>query len=216
MSSRKGNVILFSQLKDRLNEKIRSEFLEKYVGEWSQDEIEETCYRISLATIRYGMLKQDNNSQIVFDLDEWTARTGNTGPYMMYAYARIRSILRELGAVDFSNVSYGVLAHPSEIELLLHINSYPETVLRAAEQLAPSLVCTYVFELAKKFNRMYQECSVLKAESEELKIARAALIESVARCSLTDLSFLASRPLSGCSLSIATLPELTVARTPFS
>jgi len=181
MSSRKGNVILFSELKSLLLSKIITEFLDKYRGEWSDSEIDSAAYAIALATIRYGMMNQDNNSTIVFDLDEWTARSGNTGPYMLYAFARMRSIMRDAGEIDFLKSSFKLLVTSEEQELVSHLSEFPQTALRAAENLTPSLICTYVYELAKCFNRMYRACPVLKAESEELRDARLALVEAASR-----------------------------------
>jgi arginyl-tRNA synthetase len=87
MSSRKGDVILMSQLKQRLLSKIEADSLGKHRGEWPNAKLNKTARRINLGTMRYGMLNQDNQSVIVFDLEAWTARTGNAGPYMMDAYA---------------------------------------------------------------------------------------------------------------------------------
>lgn len=178
MSSRKGNVILFSELKNRLISKAISEFLEKYRGEWSDAEIDHAAKAISLATIRYGMLKPENNSTVIFDLDEWTERSGNTGPYMLYAYTRIASILRDVGSRKDKDIKWDLLAHESEIDIVKKINEYPTLVQRAADSYSPHLICAYVYELAKEFSRMYKFCPVSKAETEELKNARAALIEA--------------------------------------
>lgn len=194
MSSRRGNVILFSQLVNRLTERIHGEFLDKYRGEWSDEEREEVCYRIALATIRYGMLNQDNNSVIVFDLDQWTSRTGNTGPYLMYAYARIRSILREVGEVR-GEPKWALLSHESEGALVLHLREYPRVLARAAEAYSPLVVCTYIYELAKLFSRWYQHCSVLNAESDELRGARTALVDGVGKVLAHGLEMLGIVPV---------------------
>jgi arginyl-tRNA synthetase len=178
MSSRKGNVILMSALKERLLSKINSEFLDKYKGDWPESERAEAARRIALATMRYGMLNLDNNSLVVFDMDAWTSKTGNTGPYMMYAYARTRSILRELGIekLDLSSVAWECLTHETEVEVLRFINEYHSIVQAACDRYSPHMLCSYVYELAKKFSRMYQSCSVLHAESDDLKLARAGLV----------------------------------------
>lgn len=178
MSSRKGNVILFSELKERLIGKAMSEFLEKYRGDWSDAEIDAAARAISLATIRYGMLKPENNSTVIFDLDEWTERSGNTGPYMLYAYTRIASILRDVGSRKDQAIQWDLLTHESEIDIVKKINEYPALIQRAADNYSPHLICAYVYELAKEFSRMYKFCPVSKAETEALKNARAALIEA--------------------------------------
>lgn len=181
MSSRKGNTILFSELQRLLLNKIRTEFLDKYKSEWSEEEINESAYRIALATIRYGMLNQDNNSVIVFDLDEWTARSGNTGPYMLYAYARIQSILRDFGSLDIARADWKLLKEEAETDLLMFLTSYPDVIEKAAKNFAPNGICTYLYELSKRFSRFYHDCPVLKAEPQGLKEARAILVKSVAK-----------------------------------
>ena len=180
MSSRKGNVILMSSLKERLVSKINAEFLDKYKGEWSDEERSKAAWCIALGTMRYGMLNLDNNSQVVFDMDAWTARTGNTGPYMMYAFARTRSILRELGEQNFdlSSTRWDLLTHDTELEVLRFLNEYHATVNLACARYSPHIICSYAYELAKLFSRMYQNCSVLRAETPELKQARAGLVEA--------------------------------------
>lgn len=178
MSSRKGNVILFSELRERLLSKITDEYLEKYRGDWSDEEISETAYRIALATMRYGMMNQDSDSQIIFDLDEWTSRSGNTGPYMLYANARIRSILRESAAVEAGSPDWSSVTSDEERELLVQLSVYPETVLRAAETYAPARICSYLFDLSKSLNRMYANCPVLKAETDGLRLARLKMLQA--------------------------------------
>ena len=178
MSSRKGTVILMSALKERLLSKINSEFLDKYIGEWPDAERHEAARRIALATMRYGMLNVDNNSLVVFDMEAWTSKTGNTGPYMMYAYARTRSILRELGIekLDLDNVQWDLLSDETEIDVLRLINEYHTVLESACERYSPHMVCAYVYDLAKRFSRMYQNCSVLRAETPEIQRARAGLV----------------------------------------
>lgn len=190
MSSRKGNVILFSQLEERLLSKVHADFLGKYEGQWSSQEIAEAAHRLALATMRYGMLNQLNGSKIVFDLDEWSARSGNTGPYMMYAYARTRSILRQVGEVDESLVDWTLLEHELESELIGFLADYPRIVERAAEQLSPQVVCTYAYELSKKFSRWYKACSVLHAESDALRATRLKLVDATGRVVQHALSLL--------------------------
>jgi arginyl-tRNA synthetase len=195
MSSRKGNVILFSQLEQRLLEKIHGEFLTKYEGEWPPEEIAEAGHLIALATMRYGMLNQIHSSKIVFDLDEWTARSGNTGPYMMYAYARTRSILRQVGDPRPDLVDWSLLTHELESELLGYLADYPRTLERAADQLLPQVVCGWVYELSRKFSRWYKECSVLHAESDALRATRRELVDATGRVIQHALSLLGIRTI---------------------
>ncbi len=195
MSSRKGNVILFSELKDRLLKKIHAEYLSKYANEWPAEELDAAGHAIALATMRYGMLNQENNSEIVFDLDEWTSRSGNTGPYLLYAYARIASMLREGGGAPSLAHHLELLVHATETSVLLHLNAYHTTVQQAAEKYAPSILCAYLYELCKRFSRMYQQCSVLNAENPELRAARLSLVASVAKVIQHGLGLLGIRTI---------------------
>lgn len=181
MSSRKGNVVLFSHLKAMLDDRVRSEFLSSYEGQWSSEEIDHASHVIALATMRYGMLKQDNNTVIVFDLDDWCSRSGNTGPYLLYAYARISSILRESNCSSVGIQDYSLLTHITEANLLLHIREYHTAVEKAAEECAPHILASFLYELCKLFNAFYRDCSVLKAEHDALKHARVALVDAVGR-----------------------------------
>lgn len=195
MSSRKGNVILFSQLEERLLAKINQDFLAKYEGEWAQSEVQEAAHAIAMATMRYGMLNQVHNSQIVFDLDEWSAQTGNTGPYLMYAYARTRSILRQVGEVDTELADWSLLTHATEADVLGWLAEYHRTVGRAADAVLPQILCGYLYELARKFSRMYKECSVLHAETEALRATRLALIDATGLVIQHGLSLLGIRTI---------------------
>ncbi|MBT4762701.1 MAG: arginine--tRNA ligase [Bdellovibrionaceae bacterium] len=176
MSSRKGNVILFSQLKSQLMSKIKNDFLAKYLDEWSSEDIEDTAHKISVATIKYGMLNQDNNKKIIFDLDEWTARTGNTGPYLMYAYARTKSILRDAGQLNEGLRDYKLLQQESELKLLRSLEKFEATVLKSCENFEPQTLCIYLYGISKDFSGFYTQCSILKADTEELKQTRLALM----------------------------------------
>lgn len=195
MSSRMGGVVLFSQLEGRLLERVHAEFLDKYVGEWPAEEIKAAAHAIAQATMRYGMLNQVHNSEIVFDLEEWSARTGNTGPYLLYAYARTRSILREVGDVDASLVDWSLLTHETEADVLGFLADYQRYVARAAAELLPQILCAYTYDLAKKFSRMYKQCSVMHAESDALRATRLQLIDATGRVIQHALSLLGIRTI---------------------
>ncbi len=192
MSSRKGNVILFSELKTQLVHKIKSEYLSKYEGQWTPENIEDTAHKIALATIRYGMLNQDSAKNIVFDLDEWTARSGNTGPYMMYAYARINSMLVDSGLEDsLQGADLSIFTQDAEHRLLMQISRFRKLALKAALKYEPHIICTYMYDLAKAFSSFYSQCPVLNSKQEDLKLARLAL------CKATSVTLKKSMELIG-------------------
>jgi arginyl-tRNA synthetase len=178
MSSRKGTVIYFSELKTKLTQYILQEQLAKHVGEWSEAELNEAAHKIAVATIKYGMLNQDNLKNIVFDLNEWTSLTGNTGPYLLYAYARTCSIQRKVGAVDLSLFNGSLLIHSDEHELLAELNRFSDVVLKSVDQNRPQNLCIYLYNLCRCFSRMFENCSVANAEDEVLKMSRLGLVKA--------------------------------------
>lgn len=178
MSSRKGNVILFNELRELLDKQVRENFLNNFKGEWPEEEIDMAAHRVSVATIRYGMNNQDNQKNIVFDLQEWASATGNTGPYMLYAYARTRSILRKAGQYDTNLADWSLLTHEKEEDLLNRMSKFHETVERACRDYRPQWLCLYLYDLSRDFSRFFDNCPVLKAESENLKVTRLMLVDA--------------------------------------
>jgi len=182
MSSRKGTIIPFSALKKQLINSIMEQYLNKYLSnpDWTKAEINEAARRIAVAVIKYGMLKQDTSSDIVFDLKEWTAKTGNTGPYLMYAYARTRAILRRVGFTeeDKKLIDYTLLTHEKEIILLGAMNQFIPTVKRAVEQYKPHIICGYLYDLCKEFSRFYENVDVKNSPTPALKATRLALVDA--------------------------------------
>lgn len=178
MSSRKGNVITFSQLQDQLVTHITENYLQKHEGDWEAQEIETAARKIAVATIRYGMLNQDNTKTIIFDLDAWTAITGNTGPYLLYAYARTQSVLRKGQDVNRSKLDLSLLTTEDEKVLLTDLSQFKTVVTRCVEQNKPQTMCIYLYQLCKNFSRFFENCPVLKAESEALQATRLELTQA--------------------------------------
>jgi arginyl-tRNA synthetase len=108
----------------------------------------------------------------------------------MYAYARTRSILRQVGAVDETLTDWSLLTHESESDLVACLADYQRTVLRAADALLPQILCAYTYDLARKFSRMYKECSVLHADTDALRATRLQLIDATGRVLQHALSLL--------------------------
>ena len=151
---------------------------------WSSDEIAHAQHAISIGTIKYGMLNHDTIKDIVFVLDEWVARSGNTGPYMMYAYARIQSIIRTVESkltADQLNIQpdYTLLSHETEHQCILQLHLFWSTVQQCTQDKNPSGLCTYVYELAKLFTSFYEACSVANADTIQLKITRLQFIKAI-------------------------------------
>lgn len=127
---------------------------------------------IAAAAIRYYLLKYQLQTEVVFDLEQATEITGNTGVYLLYAYTRANSILGKakkdsrLQKVE-ANFN-GLLLEDQEYHLLRHMAYWPELLDNAIKQLAPSILCHYAFELASLFNHFYSVCPVLKGSDESI------------------------------------------------
>ena len=181
MSSRKGNVIMFSTLKDMLAAQIKQDFLAKYEREWPAQELAQAVRALSVATIKYGMLNHDTSKDIVFELKDWTARGGNNGPYMLYAYARIASILREVKAEDGVPVRFGALT-AAEKPLLLHLAQFWEVSEAAYAKHNPSMLCTYLFTMSKALSSWYElDTSFVKTQAPERKNTLLSLLAAVGK-----------------------------------
>ena len=179
MSSRKGNVVPLMHLVNQMKMHVCTEYLSRY-NDWTASEIETVSDCVAQGAIKYGMLRQDTNKKIVFDMKEWLKLDGESGPFIQYSYARIQSIIKKF-SVDIKNFDGALLADPSEIKLMQHLMNFNSVVLVAADNYRPSALCTYLYEAAKKFNVFYHECSIGKAETEELKKSRLALSMATAQ-----------------------------------
>jgi len=194
MSSREGNVILFSQLRKEIVENIQSTHLEEHRKDWSRKELDETSKKIAVAAIKYGMLNQDSNKNIVFSMDDWLVSEGDTGTYLVYAYVRIRSIGRKISRKVSTDVDFSLLSHPNEKKLLRQMLDFNKTVFNAGEQFRPSLLARMLYEFSKDFSRAYNTCSVMHAETEQLQAARLLLFHCVAETLQQGLNLLGITP----------------------
>ncbi len=190
MSSRSGNTVSADELLEQVKDRVRAIMLEsKRIKGSSEDG--ELVEAVAFAAIKYGYLKYDTNTKIYFDLDETVAVEGNTGPYIQYAHARIRSILAKgLASVLGESAtaqdelttaeSFSLLTEVAEISLARQVLHYAEAVEDAAREYKPSILCAYLHTLASKFNTMYDQVPVLNTEDEKTKNARLKLLASVA------------------------------------
>lgn len=178
MSSRKGNIIPLMRLVEGMESMVKEKYLSRYNGEWEEEEINLVAKQVAQGAIKYGMVKIDSNKKIIFELEEWLKLDGDSGPFIQYSAARINSLVRKLGPVD-RNPDWSLLIHPAEHKVMQSLLFFRSTILGAAEQMKPSFICTYLLDLAKRFNHFYHECSINNAETEELKKARLALSQAV-------------------------------------
>lgn len=192
MSSRKGNVIYFNELKKQLREFI----LEKYPntpteftavagghGGYGGDTPPmdaSPIQLISLATIKYGMLKQDSMHDIVFELADWGKQTGNTGPYLLYAYSRMKAILRNCSftcpstsamSTTTPTTDYTLLTNPQEPVLLLMMTEFWPMVHRVVDNYNPAPFCEYLYNFCRHFNSWFESVPRLVDEHSKILLA---------------------------------------------
>lgn len=190
MSSRKGNIVPLMDLVKKMQSTIITDYLEKYRGEWSDEEITNSAKIIANGAIKYGMVRVDNNRKIIFDMKEWLKLDGETGPYLQYVYARINSLCEKLNFDPSKVPNYEVLTKNQEIALALKISRFNDIALTCHKQNKTILLTTYLFELGKSFNSFYAECSIGNADTQDLKDARLALAKSAGLVMQKGLSLL--------------------------
>lgn len=175
MSSRKGNIIPLMLLVEKMQNHVRTEYLSRYESEWTAVELKSVSECVAKGAIKYGMLRQDTNKKIVFNMKEWLQLDGESGPFIQYSYARINSLIKKINISVDENFDGALLIHASEIKLMQQLMNFNTQILLSAENYKPASLCTYLYETAKKFNSFYHECSIGQAETAELKKARLTL-----------------------------------------
>jgi arginyl-tRNA synthetase len=195
MSSRDGNSVTFNELRALMTAEL-SNILQKYASDWTAAEIADTTHKLCDGAIKYGMLVTDPAREIVFNLTDWLAFDGNSGPYLMYSYARTRSVLRKAADQGFSPSTAGVagLADPTEHDLLRYVYDFNDVASNAGENCKPSQLASHLYYMCKAFNRFYAEVQVLKSPTPELRDARLALIEAFATTLKQGLGLLGITP----------------------
>lgn len=170
MSSRSGNVVLGEWLLDEAKKSIY-DILGKNESKYTADEKEEIAECAAVAAVKYAFLKVSTDQEMAFDLSTSVSFDGDSGPYLLYSYARCKSILRKAESTPTTLASPSSL-HPEERALARLISFFPEIVSQAASDLAPNVMCSYLFRLAQTFNGFYQKHSIL-SDSHRLVLTAA-------------------------------------------
>lgn len=178
MKSREGTVVDADDLMVEMRDTAAglAEELGKLEG-MSEEEKQNLYHTIGLGALKYFILKVDPKKRILFDQKSSVDFTGNTGPFIQYTYARIRSILRKAPAVNA--VDSSIVLNGKEKEIIKQLLLYPETIQQAASQYSPALIANYVYDLVKLFNSFYQSISILGEEDQDLLHFRVQLSKTV-------------------------------------
>ncbi len=177
MKSREGTVVDADDLFDEMTSLARTATLEKANGNPPAD-LEERAEAIGMAALKFMLLKVNPKTTILFDPNASIKFEGDTGPYVLYACARISSMLRKLDA-STETPDLSLLTAKEEHALALRCACYPDAIRKSARELDSSVLTGYLLDLAKDFSAFYNHCPVLAAETEALRAARVALAKAV-------------------------------------
>ncbi|MDO8528697.1 MAG: arginine--tRNA ligase [Nanoarchaeota archaeon] len=182
MSSRTGENILYSYFIDEMMKYAKKE-IKKREPKVSKKELEKRALKISIAAIKYSMLKQGASRNIIFNSKDALNFEGDTGPYILYTYARASSILKKAKKKLSENLEIKNLEE-KEIELTKKLSQFPEVVLDAYKNYNPSMIANYSYQLAQIFNEFYHSCPVINSDNESFRLSLLEAFRYVLKNSL--------------------------------
>jgi len=191
MKSREGTIVDADDLISGMKETAREVSLELgKLGDFTAEEREEIFRKIGLGALKYFILKVDPRKNMTFNPSESIDFNGNTGPFIQYTYARIRSVFRK---AEQSGVKYDPSllpaspAGPKEIMLIKLLRNFSKTVSEAASENSPAIVANYCYDLAKEYNQFYHDFSILGEETLALRNLRLAISEVTGKVLLSGM-----------------------------
>ena len=186
MKSREGTVVDADDLLAAMYETAKETSMELgKIDNLSASEQDELFRMISLGALKYFILKVDPKKTMLFDPKESIDFNGNTGPFIQYTHARIKSILRKADeqgiAHSASDLSSESELSPKEIRIIKILNTFPSKVAEAGAAFSPALIANYAYELAKEFNQYYHDTPILREENKAVLACRLVLVENIAK-----------------------------------
>ncbi|WOD40717.1 arginine--tRNA ligase [Nodosilinea sp. E11] len=197
--TRAGDTVKLKDLLDEAVSRARTDLEARIQTESRQETetfIQDVAEAVGIGAVKYADLSQNRTSNYIFSFDKMLALTGNTAPYMLYAYVRVQGIGRK-GEIDLDNLPTDARIHledDSEFALARHLLQLDEVLGEVAQELYPNRLCQYLFELSQKFNQFYDRCAVLQA-AEPQRTSRLLLCDLTAKTLKLGLSLLGIRVL---------------------
>ncbi|MCR5050294.1 MAG: arginine--tRNA ligase [Paludibacteraceae bacterium] len=194
MKSREGTVVDADDLMDKMVEDAKELANGRMAnGEskgFSEEEANEIARKVGLGALKYFILKVDPRKNMLFNPAESIDFNGNTGPFIQYTYARIKSVLRKAeGEVTGDGLQVTGL-DPKELGLIQRLGEYPQMVRTAGDEFSPAVICNYAYSLACDFNSFYHDLSILNEQDEQKRALRLLLAKNVAKVLRSAMSLL--------------------------
>lgn len=180
-ATRKGKTVFMLDILNETQELAKSELQKRY--KLQKKEIERRANAIANAAIFYGDLKNYRANNMVFDIERFVSFEGNTGPYLLYAYARARSILRKAKYKQSGKYKIHDLSD-MEKSLVFQLSNFPNVVIEAYNGFAPNIIANYAFQLAQLFNEFYHSNPVIGSENEQFRLALVGSFSQVLKNAL--------------------------------
>ena len=194
MKSREGTVVDADELVEEMIRQARATADEAgKFGDMSEAEKQEVARIVGMGALKYFLLKVDARKNMLFNPAESIDFNGNTGPFIQYTYARIRSILRKAGDAGIqipAALPTNVELSTKEEEIIQHIADFAGVVRQAGQDFSPSAIANYCYELVKEYNQFYHDFSILREEDENKKLFRLVLSANVAKIIRLGMSLL--------------------------
>ncbi|MFH1802653.1 MAG: arginine--tRNA ligase [archaeon] len=182
LATRKGKTIFLEEIIDE-TKRLAAKEIKKRDPKLSAKELERRSLKIALAAIFYGDLKNYRENSIIFNVEKFLSFEGNTGPYLLYTYARAKSILRKSKPTK-KKLTINSLNN-SEKNLISELSKFPEIVERAYKNLAPNLIANYSYQIAQQFNEFYHKNKIIGSENEQFGLALVESFSQVLQNALT-------------------------------
>lgn len=189
MKSREGTVVDADDLMDEMIQGAREVSAERGKGDFTPEEADEIARIVGMGALKYFLLKVDPRKNMTFNPKESIDFNGNTGPFIQYTYARIRSVLRKAEGFDPAAPVTGV-PNDKEAVLIRKIDDFRNAVADAGRTYSPALVANYAYDLAKEYNQFYHDYSILREEDAAVRNQRLLISWVVARTLRSAMSLL--------------------------
>ena len=194
MKSREGTVVDADDLMAEMIDTARETSMELgKLDNCTPEEIESIARMVGLGALKYFILKVDPRKNMTFNPKESIDFNGNTGPFIQYTHARIKSVLRKAAEQEINfdaGLNTSLVISEKESYLIQLLSAFPAVVKEAGTEFSPALIANYEYELVKEFNQFYHDFSILKEENEALKQFRLVLSASVAKVIKTGMQLL--------------------------